>query len=152
MKDALRRAIPVLLVAGFGLAGADAAANTLLGPGDLVITGVNADNPDQFVFVPLIDLDAGTTITFTDSGIHADGSFRANEGAVRYSASVDVPAGTAISYPQPATGSFADANDANVGANGFSLSTSGDQVIAFQGDSSNPNFLFAVHTDLGDSG
>ncbi|MCG6863682.1 MAG: hypothetical protein LJE70_20855, partial [Chromatiaceae bacterium] len=42
MKNALHRAITVLLATGFGLAGADVAANTLLGPGDLVITGVNA--------------------------------------------------------------------------------------------------------------
>jgi predicted extracellular nuclease len=99
------------------------------------------------VFIPLVDLDAGTQIIFTDSGLLSDGtSFRGNEGAVRYDAPQPISAGTAILY-NGVGGSFSTANDSNVGLNGFSLSTSGDQVIAFQGASNAPEFIFAVQTN-----
>lgn len=37
-----------------------------LSPGDIAIIGMNADNPDEFAFVALVDLPAGTQITFVD--------------------------------------------------------------------------------------
>lgn len=123
-----------------------ATAATTLSAGDIVITGVNADNPDQFVFVTLVDLQIDTQILFTDSGVRNDGSFRASEGAVRYTAPGAIAAGTAISY-EGIGGAFSNANDANVGNNGMFLSASGDQVIAFQGDTAAPTFIFAVQTN-----
>ena len=119
---------------------------TTLAPGDIAIIGVNSDNPDDFSFVLLTDITAGTEIFFTDSGILSDGSFRANEGAVRYTAPADLAAGSVISFVGNAA-DFTATNDSNVGNNGFSLSTSGDQVIAFQGSTASPIFLYAVQTN-----
>ena len=39
---------------------------------------------------------------------------------------------------------FTSANDANVGTNGLNLSASGDQILAFQGASSSPTFIYAA--------
>lgn len=119
---------------------------TSLSAGDIAIVGVNSDNPDDFSFVLLVDIDAGTEIRFTDSGVRSDGSFRANEGAVKYTAPSALIAGTVINFVNN-TADFTTDNDVGVGTSGFSLSTSGDQIIAFQGLSTNPTFLFALLTN-----
>ena len=117
-----------------------------LSAGDIAIIGVNTDNPDEFAFVALVDIAAGEEITFTDSGWQGT-AFRPNEGAVRWTAPAGgITAGTVISF-SGVGGDWVAANDANVGTNGFNLSASGDQVIAFQGDSAAPTFLFAVQTN-----
>lgn len=114
-------------------------------PGDIAIIGLNTDNPDDFSFVALVDLPASTEIRFTDSGVFSDGSFRANEGAVKYTSPNLIPAGTIITFSANSA-NFATDNDAGVGTSGFNLSASGDQIIAFQGVSSNPTYIFAVQS------
>lgn len=142
---AVLRTIPIVLLL---VTASGPRAQTTLNAGDLVIVGVNTDIPDQFRFIPLVDLDAGTEIRFTDNGVHSDGSFRANEGAVKYTAPGPVSAGTNMLYDASAPSSaWATDNDSGVGTSGFFLSTSGDQVIAFQGASATPSFIFAVQTN-----
>ena len=121
-------------------------AATALSPGDIAIIGVNADNPDDFAFVLLVDIQVGTEIRFTDSGWLSTDSFRGGEGAVKYTAPSDLSAGTIISYVGNAADFVAD-NDATVGTSGLNLSASGDQVIAFQGLSTSPALIFAVQTN-----
>lgn len=119
---------------------------TTLSAGDIAIIGVNSDNPDDFSFVLLIDIEANTEIRFTDSGWLDTNQFRSNEGAFKYTAPTNLSAGTVINFGNDAV-NFASDNDADVGNNGFNLSSSGDQVIAFQGTSTNPTFIYAVQTN-----
>jgi predicted extracellular nuclease len=121
-------------------------SQTTLSAGDIAIVGVNADVPKQFSFVLLVDIQAATKIYFTDSGVLSDGTFRANEGALLYIAPTDLSAGKLITYSDTAA-DFTAANDTNVGTNGFNLSTSGDQIIAFGGSTASPIFLFALQTN-----
>ena len=116
---------------------------TTLSPGEIAIIGIAADDPDDFHFILLVDIESGTEIIFTDSGWKSDNTFRGNEGATKYTAPSALNAGTMISY-RTNSANFASANDANVGTSGFSLSTSGDQVIAFQGTTSSPTFIYAA--------
>ena len=60
---------------------------TVLTPGDIAIIHASADGADQFSFVLLRDIDAGTVINFTDNGWRAAGGFRSGEGTVTYTAS-----------------------------------------------------------------
>ncbi|MGY4879352.1 ExeM/NucH family extracellular endonuclease [Vreelandella aquamarina] len=114
-------------------------------PGDIAITAVQTDNPDDFQFVALKGIAEGEEITFTDSG-WADDGFRANEGAVTWTAPAGgVAPGTIISFAGQAD-QFREANGEAVGNNGLNLSGSGDQVIAFTGSPEAPTFLFAVQT------
>lgn len=123
-----------------------AKAQTTLSPGDIVIIGMRSDLPRSFRFVPLVPLAANTVIYFTDSGWMGS-SFRANEGAVKYTAPAGgVAAGTNIEFTG-VTGPFMNANDANVGTGGFLLSNSGDQLLAFQGSTAAPNFIFAIQSN-----
>ena len=112
-------------------------AQTTLSPGEMAIIGIGADNPDDFHFIFLVDIESGTEIIFTDSGWKSDNTFRGNEGATKYTAPSALNAGTVISYVTNSA-NFTSANDANVGTNGLNLSASGDQILAFQGASSSP--------------
>ena len=114
-----------------------------LGPGSIAIIGMNADNPDNFSFVLLDPVTAGQKIFFTDSGWKSTGGFRGGEGALVWTAPSDLTAGTVVNYAN-ATAQFAAANDAVVGTNGVSLSTDGDQLIAFTGTSGAPTLLYAL--------
>ncbi len=120
-------------------------AQSLLTPGDIAIIGIDADS-EQFAFVALTEIDANTPIFFTDSGVRADGSFRATEGAVLYTSSTALTKGSVITYTG-ISGNFSNASNSNVGTRGFNLSSSGDQVIAFTGSTANPNFIFAAQTN-----
>ena len=49
---------------------------TVLSPGDIAIVHYSSDTPDSFAFVFLRDVEAGTTVNFTDNGWLAAGGFR----------------------------------------------------------------------------
>ncbi len=113
----------------------------MLNAGDIAILGFKADNPDEFTFIALADISAGEVVYFTDNGVRADGTFRANEGIIQWSPSSPVAAGTVLTYTA-ADGDFTVADA------GFDLSASGDQIIVYQTDAadlvSEPKFIFAA--------
>ena len=111
----------------------------VLGAGSVVIVGFNMVDPDEFAFVPLVDLASGTVIKFTDNGWYSTGSFRATEGIVTYTAPTIIPKGTVIYYTTGAT------NFTTSGS--FSLSASGDQILVYIGTDVSPTFLFALNDD-----
>lgn len=113
---------------------------TTLSSGDLAIIGVNSDDPDAFNFVLFTDIEADTEIFFTDNGVFSDGSFRQNEGVIKYTAPSDVAAGTVVEFTGIAGGFTTESGS-------FALSASGDQVIAYQGNVDNPDFIYAVQTN-----
>lgn len=104
---------------------------TTLSSGDLAIIGFNFDDPDEFAFTPLIDIGAGTEINFTDNGWQAAGSFRDTEGTFTWTAPTDITAGTII----------------NPTISSILFSASGDQIIAYQGDETNPTFIYALNSE-----
>ena len=104
---------------------------TSLEKGDIAIIGFNFDNPDEIAFVILTDIEAGTEIQFTDKGWLSSGGFRSHEGTHVWSTPIGYPAGTVFS----------------VQTGGASFSGSGDQIIAFQGDLSSPNVIFALNSE-----
>ena len=102
---------------------------TVLVPGDIAITGVNMDNPDQISIVFLVDITSGTQISITDNGWKADNTWRSNEGIHTWIAPNDLSAGTQII----------------IDLSGPQLSGSGDQVIIYQG----ANSMIAAINDEG---
>lgn len=113
-------------------------AATTLTTGDIAFIGYNSDNPDQFAFVLLVDVDADTTITFTDNGWYAASGFRATEGTGTITFNSTYQAGVQITVQiDPLTLTSSDGNNSNIswqnGSPAISLSTSGDQIFAYQG-------------------
>lgn len=106
-------------------------APTTLTAGDIAIIGFNFDNPDEFAFVPLVNIGAGTEIKFTDNGWLNSGSFRSTEGTFTWIANQDYTAGSVI----------------NPNLSSVAFSASGDQILAYQGADSNPTFIYALNSE-----
>ncbi|MEE9406949.1 MAG: T9SS type A sorting domain-containing protein [Polaribacter sp.] len=113
-------------------------SQTTLVAGDLVVIEMQGDTNDGFRFVPLVDLDAGTVVKFTDNGWTGT-VLRSGEGTVLYTAPTGgITAGTNIRYTVGDMGDFSlDGGDINI-------SSGGDQILVYQGNSSAPTFIFAA--------
>ncbi len=119
-----------------------------LNPGDIAIIGVNTDNPDEVTFVALVDIPQTEIIRFTDNGIRQDGTQRENEGIVDYTPPAGgLSAGDVVQIIADGTTPSASTGSAAISDNGFSLDGGGDQVIAFQGTTADPTYIFAVQTN-----
>ena len=121
------------------------AGQSNLNAGDLVFLAANGDAPDSFAFAPLVHLEAGTVVHFTDNGRSdtgtgfadwrrsANGSF-SESPIFTWVAPAAIAAGTKITIPDSVHG-------------GMGLATSGENLFAFQGDLYNPRFVAAVGWD-----
>lgn len=124
-------AIAAAVASQAGIAG----AQTVLGRGDVAFSGYNSGGTDEFSFVVLTDVVAGTAVSFTERGWLAAGGFRSGESTFTLVFGADYPCGTefrAVMSPLGVT----DPTGASAGAStggGLALSTSGDQIFAFQG-------------------
>ncbi len=126
-------------------------AQTTLNPGDIAITGFNADNDDEFSFLLLRDIESGTAINFTDNGWQSSGNFRPGnlEGILTWVADTDLPCGTEINIlSNEAT--VEDTYITSIGTiteseDGFALATNGDHILAYQGPATSPSFIFGIH-------
>lgn len=131
-------------------------AQTTLAAGDIAFTGYNSQGAtnDTFSFVLLKNITAGTVINFTDNGWLNPGNFRSGEQVVTWTSGLAIVAGREIII----TGPNAGAGTATISGNGTSagtcsgsmpsLSTSGDQVIAFQGTIASPTIISAIHMNV----
>ncbi|NER78778.1 MAG: hypothetical protein F6K42_04210 [Leptolyngbya sp. SIO1D8] len=105
-----------------------------LNPGDIAFVQYNADGTDDFAFVVLVNILAGEEILFTDNGWLADNSgFRSGEGILTWTAPAGgIVAGTVVTITNDSTPTVSVGTVSESGS--FSLSTSGDQIIAYQDD------------------
>ncbi|HMO03676.1 MAG TPA: choice-of-anchor D domain-containing protein [Kiritimatiellia bacterium] len=111
-------------------------------------SGPTATNMDAFAFVTLVDIPAGTRIRFTDNGWRSStASFRNNEGTLVWRATNCVAAGTVVRWVATNTPVF------NVGVlhqslGSFSPNIQGEQILAYQGTDTNPQFIYALNDRL----
>ncbi len=112
-----------------------------LAAGDIAITGYNADTYDDFSFVLLEDVLPNTQIHFTDHGWTTAEAFRASENVVTWnSGTSSLSAGTHIRvYEDTSNNPLTDVG--TVSGDLPALSSSGDQLFAFQGDEATPVLL-----------
>ena len=115
-----------------------------LGAGDIAITSYRSDGND-YSFVLLKDIPNGTKIKFTDKGWMGTSELRFTDNGriVTWEATSSMFAGTEVTIyaNSPSHGSLTSPD----GELGFS--TSGDQLLAFQGTTGNPTFLAAIQMD-----
>ncbi|MBI3233437.1 MAG: hypothetical protein HYZ42_05255 [Bacteroidetes bacterium] len=130
-------------------------SQTTLSAGDIAFTAYNSysssNNPaDTFSFILLRSISSGTTINFTDNGWKSNNVFRTGEGGVTWTASSAMSYGQQVKISLATTGSAASVGSvATMSTSGFNtipaLSTAGDQILAFQGSTSSPNFIAGIH-------
>ena len=144
-------------------------SQTTLVAGDIAIIGYNADNvPDNFSFIPLVNLAAGTVINFTDfgwtsesngfqlscnvantTGAVADGAitWTSPAGGVLLGTQVTVVCGGASPSASLGTvvGLQGTANSIDMPPIEYmSLSPGGDHIFAFQGTLASPTLITAI--------
>ncbi len=110
---------------------ATSSGTSVLQPNDIAIIEVASLTTDKLSFVVLNQLNAGTQIHFTDNGYTSSTAVYTNEGSISWTAPAVITPGTVISwyYGMNVTGT-----GWSTGTPGsFALSTSGDQVFAYQG-------------------
>lgn len=142
--------------------GHQANAATTLSVGDISIIGYSADKSDQFAFVPWVDLEAGTSISFTDRGWRSSAnSFTQNpsedpgsSGLVPSDGNVVWVTPTAITAGTVITGTLLNNNpDTLVWSTGSStgdfghtgMGNSGESIFAYQGSASAPALVFGLY-------
>ena len=158
-KEITRLVLTVLLLLGSNTI-SWGANSTTLAPGDIIIVAVNGDTDDPnsfgrgFSFMPLVYLEAGTIINFTDYGwSDLTGSFISNTGIadafIHYTVpSGGVTAGTIIRCDSYHNNNFTfDYTFSGTGSNNYlnlaGLSQS-DELLIFTGTRTAPKFIFAV--------
>ncbi|MBL0054783.1 MAG: hypothetical protein IPP31_01075 [Chitinophagaceae bacterium] len=134
------------------------ARSQVLVAGDIAFTGYvsAATNVDSFAFVLLVNIPAGTQINFTDNGWLNPGVFRVGEQNLTWTAGQAFVAGTEIKIsgttsPTPLTpvaeylsgGVLLSAGTCT--GTMLNLSTSGDQIIAYQGSIASPTIISMIH-------
>ena len=132
--------------------GTVANAQTTLSAGDIAFTGYNSNDAgslqNDFSFVLLTNISAGTTITLTDNGYKAGAGLGTTEGTLVWSSTTAMARYTQVYIQVNTTGNGITGLSAGSIAGGFSnfiLTTAGDQVLAYQGSSVSPIFISAIH-------
>ena len=125
-------------------------AQTTLVLGDIAFTGYHSATAatDSFSFVLLKSITAGTVINFTDNGWLSPGSFRSGETTVTFT-SIALPAGREIiigglTARQAGNGTSAG----TVTGTALSLSTTGDQIFAYQGAVATPTLISGIQMNV----
>lgn len=129
-------------------------AATNLHAGDIAIFALNTKtrgttNNDSFAFVTLVDIPSGTRIKFTDNGWSSSkGAFRNSEGTLTWMATNCLPIGTVVRWI--ATNAPTVNHGLIIATNGnFAPNIEGEQILAYQGPDSAPNFIYAINDRLG---
>ncbi|ELR69999.1 hypothetical protein C900_04426 [Fulvivirga imtechensis AK7] len=112
-----------------------------LGAGSIAFTYYRSDDPNEFAFVLLEDVEVGTQIKFTNNG-WTEGpptGFRTGEETLVWEADQRYFAGKEVVI------AGSSASSGTTTGSELTLSTGGDQIIAYQGTSVNPTLLSAIH-------
>lgn len=126
-----------MLLSVFLLGSVSIFSQTTLKPGDIMIVTVNSDGSDGFDVVPLVDLAAGTVISFTDNA-WTGSALKTNEGTVTYTAPAGgITKGTVLSFTGTTAGDW-------VKSTNYAISASGDNLLVYQGASTSPSFIYGI--------
>lgn len=107
--------------------------------GGIAIIGFNFDDPDQFAFVCLDTIPAGTEIRFTDNGWQSSGSFRLGEGILSWY----TPGGCELGQIM----TIIPSQHINNTTGDFFFSDSGDQILVYQYISTITKHIFALNSE-----
>ncbi len=118
------------------------AGQSQLSAGDIVFLAANSDSPDTFAFSPLVNIEAGTVIHFTDNSRTGTGTGFADWRKNTTGSFSEAPVYTWVAPTAVSAGTKISVIDTVHGAMG--LATAGDTILAFQGDLYNPNFVAGV--------
>jgi len=138
----------ILLLTSFILLLLPLKSQTTLLPGDIAFIGVNTDgSTDDFDFVLLTPVAAGTTVNFTDCGWNHGTGFNTDypESHIAWTTSNALTAGTVITVITNNGNSIPTASIGSITGDKMLISIAGDQISAYQGTIANPTFIAAIN-------
>ncbi|CAL2105141.1 Lumazine-binding domain-containing protein [Tenacibaculum sp. 190524A02b] len=125
---------------------------TSLGVGDIGFSSFNTDGDDEFSFVLLTDISGTTEIHFTDQGFNdVSNTLFGSEGTITWTYTGNLPSGTEVSILLPknanttgtsTVGGIETGTTSETGS--FSMSSSGDSLIAYTGTVGTPTTYIAA--------
>ncbi len=119
-------------------------AQTNLSAWDLIITTINADNPDFFEFMSRVDIETGTIIYFSDNARSWNNTRRTTEWNIKYTSPWLITAWTKIYFEGWFQTTYPTIWEMSWW---FDISAAGDNIIVYQWNLYNdptPNFLYGV--------
>lgn len=140
-----------ILLFSFLFFGVQSRAQTTLVAGDIAFTGYISSTTDQFSFVLLKSITSGTAINFTDDGWLPAGVFAGGEETITWTANTALSAGTEIKITglvATRAGSGIVTGTVTGTAGGINLTTTGDQILAYQGLAASPTFISGIHMNV----
>ena len=125
------------------------AGATTLNAGDIAFSGYSADHAnDHFSFVLLRNIGTGTVLNFTDNGWQA-GVLTGAEQTITWTSNASYSAGTEILITGlTATLASGGGPAGTVTGTALSLTTSGDQILAYRGTAASPTFITGIHMNV----
>ena len=152
----------IMLGVWLGLVPVLGLGQTTLVAGDIAVVMLNVGpTPMTWSWVPLVDISSGTVIYFTDNGWNgASNTFiyseaiisgaAQNDNLLTFTATSSIPKGTVITFDgstfTPGVGTLSW-----LGATIPPRSSSGDQMLVYQGSFASPTFVAGVHMDYNSS-
>ena len=123
-------------------------AQTSLGRGDVAFVGLNTTGTAEFSFVFLVDVESNTSIGFSDEAWTNSfgGGFvnHAGDGRFTWTTANALAAGTIVKI----TPSTASADTGTISGAGFTLAGTGDQIFAYQGTHTSPDFIAGLNYNV----
>ncbi|MEI7725975.1 MAG: hypothetical protein WCK09_12780, partial [Bacteroidota bacterium] len=150
-RSGLARKAAAAMILVFILAYAGSIRAQITGAGDIAFSGyISQNSPDEFSFVLLKACPSGTVIHFTDNAwLDAPtNAFRSGETTVDWTATAAMPAGTEIQIAGLVATRSGGGAAGTVTGTALSLSSTGDQVLAYLGAVASPTFLSAIHMNV----
>ena len=125
-------------------------AATTLNAGDIAFSAYTSTSAaDDFSFVLLRNIGPGTTINFTDNGWLSTNVFGTGEQTITWTAPAGgLPGGTEITISGLTATRSGGGAAGTVTGTALSLSTSGDQILAYRGTAASPTFISAIHMNV----
>ncbi len=125
------------------------ATATTLNAGDIAFTGYTSTTAgDDFSFVLLRNIGSGTVINFTDNGWLSTNALQTGETTITWTSNAAYSAGTEIKISGTTATLAAGGSAGTVTGTALSLSTSGDQILAYRGTAASPTFISAIHMNV----
>jgi hypothetical protein len=113
---------------------------TVLTAGDIAVLALQTDDADEFAFVTLVDLNPTTQVSFTDNAWTGSALGTTENTIVWQVPAGGLTAGSVVTF----TNGTGFSTGTTVSGSYSGASTSGDQVIVYQGTPASPTFIYAV--------
>lgn len=116
----------------------------ILQPGAIAFVALQTDNPAAFAFVNLVEIEPGTSISFTDNKWGFNHLVLSEQTVVWTSPDTALPIGTVVRLRDNGSPNMAVEGPGSTEGRLYIMSGAADQVLAYVGPESDPSFIAGI--------